>query len=197
MNAAFARLDGPFHTFEESLIAFAQANFALRLENGRCTTKNFAECGGLLFDPDRIYVRPPLEANLYFRGTELTHDDAISSSYGMDFIKVHLDPAVQGEALTVHFQGEGAGARFNLQIWKLRRGELEPLAVTAQPEIVQHNTYGNGAHETIIPSADATVYDQLGLIITRVDPHEASAPVGEYHIIMQSVEGAADGDAGN
>jgi hypothetical protein len=196
VDAAFARLDGPFSTFEESVIAFARASFALRLENGRCAAQDPAGCEGFLFDPERVYVRPRLEANLYYRGTALTYDDAISSSYGMDFIKVHLDPAMQGEPLLVRLEREGDGVRFNLQVWKLRRGDLEPRAVTAQPEIVQLSAYGDGAHAYLIASVDTTVYDQLGLIITRVDPHEATAPLGEYRIIVMSAEGAVGGDAG-
>ncbi len=64
MDAAFVRLGGPFHTFDQSLIAFASANYALRLENGRCATEGPASCGGIYYDPDRMYADPPVEAEL-------------------------------------------------------------------------------------------------------------------------------------
>jgi hypothetical protein len=120
MDATLGRLGGPFRTFEESLVAFARANYALRLENGRCTETHMAECGGLYHDPDGVYVDPPLEAVLDYGDGDatdnvgLTYDGAIPSSYGMDFIDVRLDPTLQGQPLTLKFQSKGEGARFDV-----------------------------------------------------------------------------------
>jgi hypothetical protein len=177
-------VDGPFRTFEESLIAFARANYALRLENGRCTAPDLATCGDLYYDPDKMYMDPPLEAELNYDTTRLTHSGAIPSSYGMDFIEIHLDPAVQDQPLTIRFQAEGVATRFNVQIWRLAGGEATPHAVTRQPEMILQ--YGGGAHVYTIPQVDTLAYNRLALIITRLDPDEMTDPAGEYHITLES-----------
>jgi hypothetical protein len=85
MDAALAQLDGPFQTFEESLAAFSRANYALRLDNGRCTTANLAECAGLYYDPDHVYMDPTLDAQLIFDGKRLRESDAKASGAGGDY----------------------------------------------------------------------------------------------------------------
>ncbi len=71
MDAAFESFDGPFHTFNQSLVAFARANYALRLENGRCLAAELADCGRLYYDPQHVYLAPALEAELKFDGERL------------------------------------------------------------------------------------------------------------------------------
>lgn len=186
MDRAFARLDGPFPTFEESLVAFARANYALRLENGRCASADLAQCGGRYYDPKGVYVDPPLEAQLVYTGARQTYSGAIPVSYGMDFIKVDLDPALRGRPLTIEFHGAGAVARFNVQVWKLGPGEAKPAAVTLNPEIVPHNAGGSGVLIYAIPQVDMTAYDRLVLIITRLDSGETDDPVGDYTITLDS-----------
>ena len=73
MDAALARFDGPIQTFKDSLVAFARANYALRLENGRCATSDIAECGGNHYDPHNMHTDPPLEAELDYSGSTLTY----------------------------------------------------------------------------------------------------------------------------
>ncbi len=85
VNAAFARVDGPFDTYEESLVAFARANYALRLDNGRCETADFARCGGRFYDPHRVYADPPLEAQLTYDGTRLRDNAARNGAQGADY----------------------------------------------------------------------------------------------------------------
>jgi hypothetical protein len=85
MDQALARVPGPFDSFEESLAAFARANYALRLENGRCKALDPDQCGGLYYDPDHVYVDPPLEARLRYGGQTLTEDGFVPTSSGMEF----------------------------------------------------------------------------------------------------------------
>jgi hypothetical protein len=73
MDRALAGSACPFQTYEDSLIAFARANYALRLENGRCAKEDFAQCGERYYDPDRIYMNPALEARLHYHGAALTY----------------------------------------------------------------------------------------------------------------------------
>jgi hypothetical protein len=183
MDAALARVDGPFHSFEESLVAFAQATYALRLENGRAISPRGAVDWGVFADPDQMYVEPPLEAELAYTGTPLSYTGAVPTGYGMDFLEVKLDRSLRGQPLTVRFEGQGKTARFNVQIWLLGPGYARPRAATPQPESVARN--GDGAHVYILPQG-AAQFNRLALIITRVDPHETTDPLGEYHL---SVEG--------
>jgi hypothetical protein len=182
MDAALARLDGPFHTFEESLIGFARANYGLRLGNGRCTMESGAECGGLYQDPDGRYADPPLEAKLNYIGSPISYDGAIPASYGMDFIEVTLNPFLQGQSLALTFQGQGAVVRFNVQIWRLGPG-AKPHAITLHPEAVPQNQGDD--HVYVIPQLDTTTYDRLAVIVTRVDGEESSDPVGAYTVVVQ------------
>ncbi len=186
MDATLARLNGPFRTFEESLGAFARANFALRLENGRCAGLDDGPCGGRYYDPDECYVDPPLEAELVYDGAWKSYSGAIPSSYGMDFLEVRLGPAVHGQSLRIQLEGEGTVARFSVQIWKLSRRDAQgtkPRAITPQPEVVRVNA--DGAYEYVVPNVDTTAYDRLALIITRLDADETADPVGTYNVVIR------------
>jgi hypothetical protein len=183
LDSTLARFDGPLQTFEESLIAFAQANYALRLENGRCFTTDPAECRGRYYDPHRSYTdHPSLEAELYHSGHELFYQGAVGSSFGMDFIKVHLDPALHGQPLSIALQSEGA--RFDAQVWRLRSGDRNPTAVTQHPEPMERTSANVFTYN--IPHLDTSEYNQLALIITRIDPGERTDPTGNYHLTLDS-----------
>jgi hypothetical protein len=188
MDKTFARFDGPFHSFEDSLIAFARANYALRPANGRCMTKRFDECQGLYFDPNGLYLKPNPDAERNFDGGELQIGGTVPNSYGMDFVEVGLEPARQGQSLTVSFQGEGEVARFNVQIWGLVGVESKPTAITPQPESVSQNA--NGAHVYVIRNRDVSAFDRLALIITRLDADETTDPNGDYTITLGSTRRA-------
>ncbi len=186
VTQAFSRLDGPFRTYEESLIAFAGANYALRLDNGRCAVLDFPSCSGRYYDPDGQYVRPPLEAILTYQGTALSYEGAIPASYGMDFIEVDLGPAVRGQPLTISFRGEGPAARYSFQVWKLKSGDaqgVKPRAISPQPEVVQPKI--DGSNRYVIPNVDTTAYNSLALVITRLDAAEKEDPVGNYTITLE------------
>jgi hypothetical protein len=184
INATFARLGGPYHDFQESLIAFSRANYALRLENGRCAVMGPSECAGRYYDPELMYGHPVLETHIQYDGFGRAYKGAIPSSYGMDFLEVGLDAPMLGQPLTIRFQGTGDVARFNLQVWRLKWGEEGPRAVTPQPEVVGQEP--DGAYVYHIPALDMTAYDRLALIITRLDSDESVDPVGAYHITIGS-----------
>jgi hypothetical protein len=183
MDRAFQRIDGPFRSYEESLIAFARANYALRLENGRCAESDVANCRDFYYDPKRIYVDPPLAAVLDYNGTSLIHDGAIPASYGMDFVEVRLDGAVHNQPLAVRFEAERNASRFSVEIWRLGPGCMRPRALAPQPETIPQNQ--DSAHVYVIPQVDTT-YDGLALIITRLDAAETGDPMGKYRITLDS-----------
>jgi hypothetical protein len=187
LDAALARVPGPFHSFQESLVAFARANYALRLDaesQGRCAAVDFAECGGRYYDPDERYLEPPLAAKLAYDGVTLAHAGTIPTSYGMDFVEVRLDPALQSQPLQISFQGKGTVARFNVQVWKVRSGPRKPRAVTEQPAVMAPSS--DGARVYSIANLDTETYDRLVLIITRLDADEARDPAGDYAIVLDA-----------
>ena len=183
MDSAFARFDGPFSTFEESLIGFARANYALRLENGRCKIESFTECRGYYYDPNDSYVNPPLEAEIGYNGSLLTYDAAIPASFGMDFVEVRLGSTARDQPILISFQGEGAVARFNVQVWKLEGGSITRRAITPHPEIAPQDQ--NGAQLYVVSDPSTTVYNKLAIIITRLDADETTDPAGNYRITLE------------
>jgi hypothetical protein len=183
MDAAFADVEGPFASYEDSLIAFSRANYALRLGNGRCKVAKVNGCDGLYYDPDDRYVAPPLAVELYFDGAELTYNGAIPSSYGMDFIEVRLTPKSRQHTITVQFVSKNAVDRFAVQVWQLGYGNPRLLALTPQPVIVPPNR--DGAYVYRVPVVETQTYAWLGLIITRLDADEALEPLGEYSITIE------------
>jgi hypothetical protein len=195
LDRAFARLDGPFQSFEESLIAFARTNYALRLENGRCIEIDLASCGGRYQDPNEVYAEPALEAVLDYGGVSaadgsgITYEGSISSSYGMDFVDVRLDPTLKGQPLTIKVHGMGDTARFNVQIWQLGPGVVKPRAITPQAESVPQNE--DSVHVYLIPKLDTTTVNRLALIITRLDANETADSVGSYQVTLESGSGDA------
>jgi hypothetical protein len=179
----------PFETYEESLIAFARAIYALRLDGGRCIGPGTpAGCG--FYDPDNLYNDPPLSTITYTRAGE-RYRDGIGSSFGMDFVDVVLDPAADGQPLTLEFHtAPAADAAFNVQLWKLieSEGDASPQRVPAQTTATETLTRTNpdGHLFYAIPAIDTSTYNRLGLIITRFDAKESSDPIGEYTILLHT-----------
>jgi hypothetical protein len=192
MNATFARFDGPFRDFEDSLIAFARANYALRLAHGRCVSTGSGVCGDEYRDPHLMYADPPLEAELTYAGSALTYDDAIPNGYGIDLIEVQLDPRLHTQPLTVTFQSDGA--RFNVEVWKLAGGttllsrladdSIKLQACTTAPETML--PVGEDLFVTSIPQLDVEKFDHLALIITRLDADQVGGRSGNYRILLQT-----------
>jgi hypothetical protein len=193
MNRAFARAAGPFPSFEASLEAFARANYGLRLEDGRCTQLDPSACAGRYYDPQALYSAPTLEAFLQIDGRNLitlvgrgdwgdgVYRGSIPSSYGMDFIEVDLEAAAVGQPVTIYVQGKQQTARFSVQVWRLRRGDLFPVAVAFAPEAVAQG--GDGIFTIAVPQAGSEC-NRLALIITRIDPNEAMDSVGAYSVMV-------------
>jgi hypothetical protein len=180
MDAAFARVDGPFHSFEESLVAFARANYALRLEYGRYVTQDAAGSGAFLYDPHGVYAPPTLEAQLGYSGSPLSYSGAVGSSYGMDFVEIELDPALQGQSLTVRLQGQDTAAHFAVQVWQLGPGYGAPRAITPEPEVISQAADAGYAY--VIPAVNTMASNGLALIITRLDPDEGTGSDGAYTV---------------
>jgi hypothetical protein len=182
MDAALARLNGPIGSFEESLILFAQANYALRLEGGRRATADLTKCGNRHYDPHHTYPDPPLEAELDYRGGTLAYDGVLPSSYGMDFVEVTLDQGLAGRSLAIALQTHGV--RLNVQTWRLgERGE-RPRALTPGPEPMVKGE--DGVHTFSIAHLDPATLNRLALIITRLDAGEGADSTGGYTLTLHS-----------
>jgi hypothetical protein len=208
MDAALARSDGPFQSFEESLIAFSRANYALRLANGRCTTADRGGCEAKYDDPHHVYVAPSLEATLDHDGSRLVHEGAIPASFGMDFIEVELDRAPPDQPIRLVFQSQGA--RFSVQVWALRgksanpeditqvwteqSGGTKPDALTPQPAATLRND-GNNDIEVVL-RRDTGQCNRVALIVTRLDPDERLDARGDYVITLDAAADSDDGSAG-
>jgi hypothetical protein len=194
MDRALEGSSCPFNTYEESLIAFARAIYALRLDGGRCIEPGIpAGCG--YYDPHSLYY-DPLLSTITYTGTATTYTEpaqpypaGIRSSFGMDFVDVTLDPAADGQSVTLEFYpAPGGDAEFNVQLWKLidpetgARPQRIPAQITTIEVLTQANPDGHLFYA--IPAIDTTAYNRLGLIITRLDAQEGSDPVGEYTIVL-------------
>ncbi len=175
------------HTpYEQSLLAFSRANYALRLENGRCDAPG-TPVGCMYYDPHRKYFTPTLTYEIVYTGTEIPHSDQITSSFGMDFVDVVLDPATDLQPVEVEVYGAaGADAQFNVQIWKLTTGTVGlkryPLHII-EPEVLMPD--GNGHFVYTIDTIDTKQYNRLGLIITRIDSDEMDDPIGVYTVTVK------------
>jgi hypothetical protein len=180
----------PFKTHRESLNAFAHAVYALRINEGRCVEPGSPNgCG--FYDPHQLYSDPPVDTIIYgggatsFSGADQRGLVGIKSSFGIDFVEVILEPAVDGKALTLEFRSPpGAAAAFNVQLWRLGPGGRKPRAVTAAPETLLRNT--EGGYSYTIASVDTAAFNRLALIIARLDPHESIDPVGGYTVNLES-----------
>jgi hypothetical protein len=180
-----------FETHRESLIAFAQAIYALRLEGGRCVAPGApAGCG--FYDPNDVYKEPPVDT-LTYAGVDQAYAGEIEGSFGLDFVDVVLDPAANGQPVTIEFRtAPGASAEFSVQFFQLTDpGEgAKPRRVPDQvaPETLI-STDADGHLAYTIPAIDTAGVDRLGLIITRVDANEGSDPAGEYTILLHAGAG--------
>ena len=206
MDAAIARFDGPFLTYEESLVAFARANYGLRLQNGRCTAKGAAGCdpagaGHLYYDPQETYKAPALKAELPYNGRPMAHQGAIPSVYGMDFVEVRLSRQLHGQSLQIAVEGEG---RFSVQLWKLGGGAIggaltlaaeggnrgaKLRALTPRPTTVEASD--TGVHTLLIPQLDTMTCERVALIIVRLGPASSEAS-GGYTVTLSAGSGGED-----
>jgi hypothetical protein len=174
MDTVFARTTTcPFTTHAESLAAFSRAVYALRLDDGRCTSAGSpGGCG--LIDFQNVYPTPAaLELHLQDGSAHL--EENLPASFGMDFVEIPLDGENLDVTIHVEFVPQGDIAGYIVQAWLLSdSGETliplddAPLTIQAgsQPASFSLETPGNPG--------------RLGLVFTRVDPQEESDPLGNY-----------------
>lgn len=187
----------PFENYRDSIVQFASAIYSLQLENGRCAEPG-KPIGCELFDPDQRYLRIPIPEYTY-SGDELTLDSTkqtfpvgIKSSFGIDFFEINLTGETQGSAITIELKGSGDGeAEFALQVYK---NKSRKSAAFHDGDLVLINndqtSVKNGGHLAIkIPEINLSEFDQLGLIITRLDNREKIDYLGEYSITIHPHEG--------
>ncbi len=181
----------PFQTHEQSLTGFARAIHALRLDDGRCTAPGGpAGCG--FYDPHNLYRDPPV-STITHSGADQQYSGEIKSSFGMDFVDVALDPTANGQPLTLEFHpAPGADAEFNVQVWRLvdPMEGARPQRIPGQtvPEVLERMN-ADGRLIYVVSGIDTSAYNQLGLIITRVDARESSDPIGAHTIVLHSEAG--------
>lgn len=175
----------PFQIYDQSLIAFSRANYALRLENGRCGMAGLSQCDIGYYDPGHMYTDPWLETELTYSGGVLNYDDAIPTSYGMDLIEVSLDSTLHNRRIKIAFQS-AASAVFHVEILRLRSGDGKSGAITSPPEGFRPEP--GGEQVVLFSRLDMAVYDQLGVIITRLDPNETNRRAGAYRLTIESLE---------
>jgi hypothetical protein len=185
----------PFHTHRESLIAFSRAIYALRLQSGRCREPGLPPgCG--FYDPNELYPRPPADVVSY-AGSPVVHTETeqlypagIPSSYGIDFIEIELDPAVDGQSLTIEFLTDpAAAAELHAELGFLQAtgpGRL-PAMVGAFEPLSRSET--DGLLSVTIRQIDMSRWDRLALIITRLDSAEAIDPDGAYSLVLRPSAG--------
>jgi hypothetical protein len=178
MDAALARARTPFPTFEASMMAFAEANYALRLAGGRCQSLNADACPGRHRDPERLYPAPTLAAELPYDGSSLRFDGRVPASYGTDLIEIPLEPEADGRPLQIVLRSESA--RFSVRAWRLHGADGGMQALTPHPEALS-GSCRTGCRYTV-RRLDRARYDRLALIIVRLDPHERADPVGGYQL---------------
>ena len=189
MDHALADASCPFQTYEDSLVHFSRAIYALRLDGGRCTGPGTpAGCG--FYDPNSLYVDPPLNTVTY-TGTRQRQSGLISSNFDMDFVDVSLHPATDGQPLTLELYGvAGSNAEFRVELWELIDAGLgtKPWPISAQATAPQTMTTGteNGHLSYTIPAIDTDECNRLGLIITRVDANQSWNP--KHVVVLNPVE---------
>jgi hypothetical protein len=184
----------PWRTYQDSLVHFSRAVYGLRLEGGRCVAAGLP-AGCSFYDPQGFYNAPAVSEVVY-RGQALTFDAAaqlcppgIRSSYGIDLIEVVLRDETGGQPLTLDFSGDPAGrALFSVQIWKLMDdgtgSSWQPrLTAVSPPEALVQEVAGGHLLYTI-PEIDTSVYNRLGVIITRLDGQEDLDAAGAYTLAL-------------
>jgi hypothetical protein len=188
INRALAGSSCPFQTHGESLTAFARAIYALHLDGGRCVASGAPARRGF-YDPYSQYRTPPV-STLAFAGADQTHRDGIRSSFGIDLVEVTLDPATDGQPLTLEFVSmSGPGVEFGIQVVPLAdSGEgAAPLRIPSNAtaiELLQVTADGQRSYH--VPAVSTASCNRLGLVITRLDAGEAWDALGEYAIVLRT-----------
>jgi hypothetical protein len=180
MDQALAGTGCPFSTYQDSLVAFAHALYALHVQGGRCTSLGESGVCGL-YDPNHLYSGPTVE-QIAYTGVEQPHTAGIPSSFGMDFLEIDLAGSNGGQALTLEVYGEPeAAAEFRVQVWALggEGGQSVPVGETVT---LSSNAQGHWLYT--FQALDTGIIRRLAVILTRVDAQEHVDPVGAYTVAV-------------
>jgi len=120
MNNAFAANENaPHENYEESLLAFARANYSLRLDDSE-----YYEQPG-----NPVYTEPPTDSWPPYRlgdSGPVYHTGEITSSFGMDFAEVKMIGLVSGTVLSsplvIRFEQSNPAEEFHVQFLHLAPG---------------------------------------------------------------------------
>lgn len=173
-----------FRSYEESLVHFARAIYTLRLEGGRCSGPvHSSDCG--LIDPHHLYENPPVDSFLIAANTVTEVSGSIPSSYGIDLIELEFGPSMEGKSFKLIFTSSGEpNLAFHGQALKIKTlsedDGPEHRSIQVGEPISMH--MDNGSIIVEMENLSNADFDGLGLIITRLDPYEATETTGAYSI---------------
>jgi hypothetical protein len=189
LNQTLANASCPFTTYQESLNAFAQALYALHMQEGRCKVPGESGICGLS-DPNHMYNSPTTSKLSYsgevlnYGASEQNRPAGVPSSFGTDFIEIEIGPDADGQSLMLEIFGEdGAAATFNIQVWELT---LTGKQIASASEVVTLLASPEGHVKHTIPNIDTSIVHRLAVIITRVDAQESADPIGAYTLVVHS-----------
>jgi hypothetical protein len=181
----------PFATFQQSLVEFSRALYALRLDGGRCVAPDTPRgCG--FYDPRHLYDTPAAKTIVYAGRADPLHWADITTSFslrsfGMRFLEVAMDPAADGESVTLDLRGSVEGdTAFIVQVWR-----LIDQAPVAGPEVLTQ-VRRNGRPVYRIPRIDTNLWNRLGVVVTRVDANEQTHFRAGYTIRVRPSEAEED-----
>lgn len=169
----------PFRNYEESLKNFARSIYMLRLENGRCTgTRRSHQCA--FYDPSGLYPTPPVEGTVLLVETEISVNGNIPASFGMDFMEIMTGASRDARSVTIIFErASGSLSDFNIEVMVIKNPESD---VENSKGFFEATSFKTTNGQTMINVNEINEFDYLALIITRLDSHERSEPLGNYRI---------------
>jgi hypothetical protein len=121
-------------------------------------------------------------------GSTTQINGAIATSYGIDLIELQLDPSTEGKTLQLTFKDiSDPEDEFNVELWKNKTLENTsgPEAYSDQTSEPRSRRTENGFLALEIGDISMDDFNNLGLIITRMDPHENVEASGSYLIQVQ------------
>ena len=187
----------PFENYRESLTQFAGAIYSLQLENGRCVDPG-NPIGCELYDPEQRYLQIPIPEYTYsgevltLDSTKQTFPVGIKSSFGMDFFEINLAGETLGSTFTIELNNSSTGeAEFALQVIK-NKSRKSAVLQKGDLALINNNqsTVKKGEQVAItIPEINLGEFDQVGLIITRLDNREIIDNLGKYSITIHPHDG--------
>lgn len=170
-----------FSTYEESVLAFSEAIFRLRVQNGGSSLHGQHQ-GGEFFDPDHLYPVPNAEK----LSIEVENGDvvqgSIPSSYGVDLMEIDLGTEAKNRSLELTLaSADGTQEEFCIQVWQIHAphnvADTDGAAILLDDPGLVCTDDGRATLE--IAPVDAGTVNDLGIAITRMDAHEA-ADTGNY-----------------